>query len=396
MAVNWEVRLAGETAPPYLPNSELFTIRMHYIVGAIEGMAGYVDYCCADQMSKIELISMAKELKLQVDDCSVWWLDLFSEKKGVKEIKTDVDALSMAFSVDSSREVYVYIKVANGGTDHGHPITGNSIGSMGIGIGQSNPTLVENIEEEEEEEEEEAEEEEEVHETEQMKGDHDLQGQSHGKPGEGKEVEEDSDIFYSDYSLQDDVQEEGVDNAPMPRSGEVMEGEPPEIDTDSEYAGSGELQSCSSTDEEELVSTRPRYAEFNEEENNKSTSAQPQGQPTEGDAGDCQPMDTIDTQILKEHFQMVDALMSCSQNEGATSEKQVSNNPTSQVTTRAEGNVTTEAPAVAISLQRPKLHIRGKKTSAQETGPSNAARGVMKRRKVWLPPGLGAPTTSTK
>ncbi|KAJ0972675.1 hypothetical protein J5N97_020634 [Dioscorea zingiberensis] len=93
----------------------------------------------------------------------------------------------------------------------------------------------------------------------------------------------------------------------------------------------------------------------------------------------------------------VDSLKSCSQTEGATSEKQVSKNPTSQVITRAQGNVSTETPTVAISLQRPKLHIKGKKkTSAQETGPSNAAGGAMKKRKVWLPPGLRAPTTSTK
>ncbi|KAJ0964287.1 hypothetical protein J5N97_029409 [Dioscorea zingiberensis] len=40
------------------------------------------------------------------------------------------------------------------------------------------------------------------------------------------------------------------------------------------------------------------------QESNKSTSGQPQGQPTEGDASDSNPMDTIDTQVLKEHFEM--------------------------------------------------------------------------------------------
>lgn len=36
-----------------VPDAELFTIRMHYMVGDIEGIAGYVDFCCADQMSKV-------------------------------------------------------------------------------------------------------------------------------------------------------------------------------------------------------------------------------------------------------------------------------------------------------------------------------------------------------
>ena len=30
-----------------VPTAELFTIRMHYMIEGIEGMAGYVDYCSA-------------------------------------------------------------------------------------------------------------------------------------------------------------------------------------------------------------------------------------------------------------------------------------------------------------------------------------------------------------
>lgn len=38
-----------------------------------------------------------------------------------------------------------------------------------------------------------------------------------------------------------------------------------EAGVESNYAWSDELNSCSSTDEDELVSNRPRYVEFNEE-----------------------------------------------------------------------------------------------------------------------------------
>ena len=48
-----------------------------------------------------------------------------------------------------------------------------------------------------------------------------------------------------------------------------MCGEPPRVacedDVESDYAGSEELNSCSSTDEDELIPSRPKYSEFNEE-----------------------------------------------------------------------------------------------------------------------------------
>ena len=54
-----------------VPTVELFTIAMHYIVGGVQGIAGYVDFCCADQISKLELLTMAKELRLNVEGCSI-------------------------------------------------------------------------------------------------------------------------------------------------------------------------------------------------------------------------------------------------------------------------------------------------------------------------------------
>ena len=55
-----------------MPTAELFSIAMYYIVGGVQGFAGSVDYCCADQISKLELLTMAKELRLNVEGCNIW------------------------------------------------------------------------------------------------------------------------------------------------------------------------------------------------------------------------------------------------------------------------------------------------------------------------------------
>ena len=44
---------------------------MHYIVEGVKGFVGYVDFCCADQISKLELLTTTKELKLNVEGCSI-------------------------------------------------------------------------------------------------------------------------------------------------------------------------------------------------------------------------------------------------------------------------------------------------------------------------------------
>lgn len=80
------------------------------MIGNIEGHAGYVDYCYEDQISRLELLSMAKEFKLDVEQCTIWWLDVVNGNKGLKEIQTDQDTLLMVRSIGSSREVYVFVK----------------------------------------------------------------------------------------------------------------------------------------------------------------------------------------------------------------------------------------------------------------------------------------------
>ncbi|KAJ0969781.1 hypothetical protein J5N97_022658 [Dioscorea zingiberensis] len=111
------------------------------------------------------------------------------------------------------------------------------------------------------------------------------------------------------------------------------------------------------------------------QKSNEDMGGQPQWQPTEGDAA---PMDAIDTQVLKEHFEMVDSLISA-QTEGinrdADNFSQNENYPTSQVINRAEEIVSKATPAVASSFGRPKLHTKGGKKA-----------GDMKKRKLAVPP----------
>lgn len=65
-----------------VPNAILFTIRIGYINGGVERLTDYVDYCCGDQISRIEMISMAMEFNLPVEGCSIWWVAVVVKTKG--------------------------------------------------------------------------------------------------------------------------------------------------------------------------------------------------------------------------------------------------------------------------------------------------------------------------
>lgn len=117
-----------------VPNGDLFTIRIHYTNGGLEKLVGYGDYFCANQMSRLELISMARKFELEVDCCNIWWLDVRSESKGLRVMKNDLDALTMVENVDSSKKVFVCVRIANSRGDHGvgfHDIGGSSDNSVG-------------------------------------------------------------------------------------------------------------------------------------------------------------------------------------------------------------------------------------------------------------------------
>ncbi|KAJ0967612.1 hypothetical protein J5N97_024529 [Dioscorea zingiberensis] len=78
-------------------------------------MAGYIDYCYADKISILEIKDMAKELNLNVDECSFWWFDVKSNKKGGTKLKSDSDVLAMALDVGSRRIVNVHVTVSKVG-----------------------------------------------------------------------------------------------------------------------------------------------------------------------------------------------------------------------------------------------------------------------------------------
>lgn len=80
---------------------------------------------------------------------------------------------------------------------------------------------------------------------------------------------EDCQFHDSDYSFSQDSDEERRDTSEAQRAMVAVTGEPPNIGAEavveSDYATSEELISCSSTDEDELVTSKPNNSEFNED-----------------------------------------------------------------------------------------------------------------------------------
>lgn len=180
---------------------------------------------------------MGKDLKLDVEGTTIWWLDNNGGDTELKEIKIDMDALAMVLAVKSSgREVFIIFRAAG---DHGgHTSTNNNV---------MNEEPTDGDEEEVEEE------------------DSDLEGRIVGQ-GEGNE--DDSDLCDSSYKFSDDSEEEPVDERKIPTCSVTIHLEPSreacEGDYHSDYAGSKELNSASSTDENDLIPSRPKYSEINE------------------------------------------------------------------------------------------------------------------------------------
>ena len=100
-----------------------------------------------------------------------------------------------------------------------------------------------------------------------------MEGIVVGGDGKGKKDEEDSDLHDSEYGFSDDSEQEPMDNNETPRAMVIVDKKPPnnkdEIQVESNYEGSDELNSCSLTDDDELVSNKHKYSKFNEEYNMK-------------------------------------------------------------------------------------------------------------------------------
>lgn len=213
------------------------------MVDGIKRMVGHVDYCCANQISKIELLSMAHDFKLDIQGCTIWWLNTTQGNIEWKEIKTDQGELFMAMNVSCKKELCVFIGLRSG-------ISLNNDGI--VGIGQPSSEKKDYVQEEEAIDVEDE--------------DSDLEGELIG--GHIKE-KIDEDIHDSEYSFSDELELESMGNGDRDRV-VVIVGEGPirladEDDVESDYARSDEINSCSSTDKDELMSNRPKYAKFNEE-----------------------------------------------------------------------------------------------------------------------------------
>lgn len=101
-------------------------------------------------MSKLELLSMAKGFKLHVEGCSVWWMDVTSGEKDLNQVRNDLDALTMAFSVGTSKEIYVCVRLVSDGNACVGEI--NVCNDEGLGMVQSSRIeLLEYVQEEEDE-----------------------------------------------------------------------------------------------------------------------------------------------------------------------------------------------------------------------------------------------------
>lgn len=98
-------------------NVDLFTIKIHYTNDDVNNvdkykLTRYIDFCCADQISRLEMFEMAKELKVGGDGISFWWFDYSKNKYMLSKIKSNSDALSMALSVGMFRVMDLYVKVS--------------------------------------------------------------------------------------------------------------------------------------------------------------------------------------------------------------------------------------------------------------------------------------------
>ncbi|XP_050233577.1 uncharacterized protein LOC126682066 [Mercurialis annua] len=253
MVLQWNVRKHMELPPRYPPDVPYFTIRVHRINRSCDhSIMGYIDYCSADLISRVELLSMGKEIGIDVDNYQIFWNE--SDNNLVqKAINNDVDAFGMALRAEKNNDVNVYFIIKTDDVLDGNveaqtePISGSVVSQIlnieGPASGNEEPINVNT-------------------------GNDNL---------EGEVQEDDIDLLDSDYSFisdedinKDDYLFEKFVDAGVERDMIVL-GEPEgcgnvdEGSDSSEYAGSDKLYSCSDSEEEGEVAYKPRFEEFNED-----------------------------------------------------------------------------------------------------------------------------------
>lgn len=152
-----------------------------------------------------------------------------SEPSALQEIIDDMDALTMANSVDLYREIYVLVRI--------------------VCSGPVETTIVpEEIEEEEE----------------MVASDTDSKELRLCTDRNKNRNDEDLKFYDSNYDFINECDGDEVDTNQTKRAIVVVTGEPlrsvHEIDTESNYVDPNELQSCSFIDEDELINKRPNYS----------------------------------------------------------------------------------------------------------------------------------------
>ncbi|KAL0375011.1 UNVERIFIED_CONTAM: hypothetical protein Sradi_3416800 [Sesamum radiatum] len=128
--MGWRLRreddeiLPGRQAPDYGPNSDYFTIRMHYDGQMCElgrrvyvgGKIAHFDYCEVDEMSLLELYEMAKELHINTEVVTFFYSrDGINDCNSINMISTDSHTLELINFVDENRVIGIFL-------DHGHEL----------------------------------------------------------------------------------------------------------------------------------------------------------------------------------------------------------------------------------------------------------------------------------
>lgn len=166
---------------------------------------------------------------------------------GLREIINDADALAMAMTVNHTKVINLYAKVSS--SDSG-AVKVNVVRNKKAGNASTENVdkIIEkvqlgNVEESE-------------------AGNVEGGNATDEEADDDKELEEGSELHDSEYSF--NSQEEGDEEGVIADSGSVPM-HLPVADAESDYASSDDLNSCSSTDEEQLEPNKPKYAEFNQD-----------------------------------------------------------------------------------------------------------------------------------
>ena len=103
------------------------------MIGEVQRIVEYVDYCCANKVLLVEIINITIQLKINMDSCSFWWLDLKNDHYELVEIATDPDALLIASTVDYAGVIYMYARGSK--ADANASISNVVVSPLGVVLG---------------------------------------------------------------------------------------------------------------------------------------------------------------------------------------------------------------------------------------------------------------------